>query len=172
MSGPQAFGPVPDRPSPAERLDANNGADHVPVRIDISGMRARRDEIDGFVDARVNAERETVAGCVDVLDKARQRAPLEADRMQDRPENLAFQLADGANFKRWCDEGAACAFGGKRRLKQNALLVRRDVGVERRLRLGVDRRVPISVSSLAGSPTRSSAIAPLSMPVTRSAMPF
>ena len=61
--------------------------------------------------------------------------------MQDGSEYLALQLADGADFKeRWRDEGAGGALGGKRRLKQDARLVRAEVGFERRLGLRIDHR--------------------------------
>ena len=89
----------------------------------------------------MNAERQAVAGGVDLGDKAGQLAAFEAMHMQDRPEYLAFQLADRADFnKRWRDEGAGGALGGKRRLKQNARLVRGEIGCEPGLGLGIDDR--------------------------------
>ena len=56
----------------AERLHADHGADDVAVDVDIADMRVRRDEIDRLVDARMNAERQAVAGRVDRIDQLRQ----------------------------------------------------------------------------------------------------
>ena len=63
------LGAGPRKALAAEGLDANHGADHVPVYIDVSYVSASRNEFDGFVYARVNAEREAVPRAVDVIDE-------------------------------------------------------------------------------------------------------
>ncbi len=52
-----------------------------------------------LIDAAVDAEGEAIAGAVDCVCDVRQRACLETDDMQDRPEHFARQLTDILNFK-------------------------------------------------------------------------
>jgi hypothetical protein len=50
----------------AERLHADHRADLVAVDVDVADLRPRDDAVDGFVDARVDAQGQAVAGGVDL----------------------------------------------------------------------------------------------------------
>jgi hypothetical protein len=82
----------------AERLDSYHCADHVAVDINVAGTCAGRDEINGLVDPAVHAERESVAGRINVPDQISQPAAGEAHDMQHRTKHLSFQFADATNL--------------------------------------------------------------------------
>src|ERR1700722_13559489 len=64
------------KPRAAERLHADRRADDVAVDIDVARLNALDDAGDRLVDAGVEAEGETVAGGVDVVDQFVERLTL------------------------------------------------------------------------------------------------
>src|SRR6185312_17325730 len=72
-----------------EGLHADRRPDHVAVHVEVSRARAAAHALDRLLDAAVDAHREPVALRVDPVDHVLQRAALEADDMEDRPEDLA-----------------------------------------------------------------------------------
>src|SRR4029079_5043935 len=80
-----------------ERLYAHDGADDVAVDIDVAGTNARAYGLDGFVDPRLYAVRQPVAGIVDRIEQLRELALPKAHDMEDRPEHFACECAQIGN---------------------------------------------------------------------------
>src|SRR5690606_30962257 len=78
----------------AKRLNADNRADHAAVHIDITHMRAGRNEIDSLVDTAMNAEGEAVVRCIDAAHQFVQPASRETHDVEYRTEYLTLQLAN------------------------------------------------------------------------------
>ncbi len=78
----------------AERLRSDDRADLVAINVDVADLRARRDMRGDTVDARVDAERQTVARRVDRIDELVEFAALPRRHMKHRSENLALQIGD------------------------------------------------------------------------------
>ena len=72
----------------AERLRADDRADHGAIDVAIAGKLSAGDLRDGQIDARMDAERQAVAQCVDGIEKRVETVGLVADDMENRPENL------------------------------------------------------------------------------------
>src|SRR6056297_262502 len=90
---PAGFRAGPGEPAAAEGLYAHHGADDVAVHIDVPGARFREQLAGAGIDAAVDAEGERVTGLVDLLHDAIDVARGVPDHVQDRAEDLAFQLA-------------------------------------------------------------------------------
>ena len=69
----------------AEGLHAHHGPDHVAVHIDIACMRMRGDEIDGFIDPAMDAERQSIASRIDTLDQGVQLVAPESYNVKTGP---------------------------------------------------------------------------------------
>ena len=103
--------------APAERLHADDGADDVTVDVEIARLHPAGDVRDRFVEARVQAEGEAVAGGVDPVDQPIQLRAAEADDVQDRAEHLALQLGNVGQFDdRRRDERAVRGIADEREL--------------------------------------------------------
>ncbi|PAV68634.1 hypothetical protein WR25_18437 [Diploscapter pachys] len=101
---------------------------------------------DRLVEARVQAERQAIAGGVDPVDQPVQLGAAEADDVQHRPEHLALQLGDVGQFDdRRRDEGAVRGVARERELFDAVAAVThlRDVRVDIGLRLGGDDRADV-----------------------------
>ncbi|KAG1255393.1 hypothetical protein G6F68_010400 [Rhizopus microsporus] len=77
---------------PAERLHADHRTDLVAVDVDVADVDTVADAINGFVDARMHAQGQAVAGGVDLVDHRVELVALPADHVQHRPED--FFLVD------------------------------------------------------------------------------
>src|SRR3546814_188723 len=115
----------PRQPLAPEGLHADNGADLVPVDVDVSDPRPLRDAPYRGIDAAVDAEGQAVAGPVDRIDDIVDPVAVEADDMQDRAEDFPLQLSDGVDFiGPWSEEGAVFGIGADRRFRVAAALLR------------------------------------------------
>ena len=83
----------------AKGLDADNGADLVPVHIDIADARAPGDTLHRFVDAGVDAHGETVAKAVDLVNEHVEFVGAVAHYMEDGAEDFPFQFGQFVNFE-------------------------------------------------------------------------
>ena len=113
----------------AERLHADDRADHVAVDVDVAGANPRAHGFDGFVDACLDAVRQSVTGGVDRRDQRRELSLAIAQNVEHRPEHFAFELADALDFDQ-CrrEETAARAVRGKRKLEHRCAGRRRRAG--------------------------------------------
>src|ERR1700722_3324141 len=93
-------------PTP-ERLGADDSAYYVAVDIDIARPDARCDSRDCFVDPGVQAEGQAIAGRIDLVDQRIELLAVETRDMQNRAEDFALNIGDGAYLDQ-CggDEGA------------------------------------------------------------------
>src|SRR5512138_3372370 len=70
----------------AERLHADNSADHVAVDIDVADLESLDRGLNGVVDPGMNAERQPVAGALDCLQYLVEPLGAVAHHMQHRSE--------------------------------------------------------------------------------------
>src|ERR1700733_10259649 len=88
----------------AERLGADNRADHAAIDIDIPVNQTRNNPVDRAVDTRMNAERQRGAVGGDVVKKRIQRIGAPAHDMEDGTEDLRSQIAGPIEFDDgWAD---------------------------------------------------------------------
>src|SRR5579883_1775964 len=124
---------------PAEGLNPDHGANHVPVDVDISGAGGCRNCVDRFVDAGMNAKRKAVTGAIDLGNKLVQAGFVEAADMKDRAEYFARKLAKRIYAdKGRRDEIPRCASIRNRHLKKNTVALSCEVGFKTGLGLCVD----------------------------------
>ena len=156
----------------AERLHAHHGADHVAVDVLVAGGARRDRPLDRLVDATVHTEGQAEAG---IVHRSNHRlhvvAPI-AQHMQDRAEHLAGQVGDGVDLDRSAARRCRASVSPPKR---------RPVDVMASCPHALDVLVgvpaahlgdhwPTSTVRRSGLPRPSSAIAPLSIGTTRSAM--
>ena len=82
----------------AERLYAHHRADHIAVDVEVADFGALRHLRDGLIDAGMHAQRQAIAGGVDLLNQLRQRAARKAHHMQHWTEHLFIQLVDAVQL--------------------------------------------------------------------------
>ena len=80
------FRACPRQTAAAERLRSDDGADHVPINVDIAVRQSLRDTRDRLVDARMYAEGKRGAVCRNVIEQLIELTSTPADNMQDRSE--------------------------------------------------------------------------------------
>ena len=90
---PACFRPGPRQTVTAERLHADDGADHVAVDVDIADAEAAGDAVGGFGDAGVDAEGEPVAGRVDGGEGVVEAVGAVAGDVEDGAEDFLSQGA-------------------------------------------------------------------------------
>ena len=95
---PAGLGPGARQAFAAERLNAHHGAHHVAVHIDIARVRRGHHLGNGLVYARVQAQRQAVAGGVDLREQLRQILAAVAHDVQHRAEDLALQFGDAVQL--------------------------------------------------------------------------
>ena len=88
----------PRQATAAERLRFDDGADHVPINIDIAVRQSLRDARDRFVNTRMDAKCERGAVCRDVIEQLIEFTRTPPDNMQDRPKYFFFQFPCAAEF--------------------------------------------------------------------------
>src|SRR5450830_1019132 len=137
----------------AKRLHADHGPDNVAVDVDVTGMNVVDHLGDGLVDARVYAQRQAVAGSVDLADQLVDFFTLVAHHVQHWAEDLPLQLVEAFQFDQgWHHEGAALDLlaVGNRHLVHRAAFVAHglDVLLDAGLGLGVDHRADIHRQTL------------------------
>src|SRR5258707_3414431 len=94
----------------AERLHADDGADHVAVDIDVADLEAIDHVLDRVVDARMDAERQAITGALDRSQHTVKPVGAIAHQMQHGPEHFFRQLASVRQLKNmWPDEIAGGA---------------------------------------------------------------
>ena len=99
----------------AKRLHADDGTDHVAVHIDVARMNAVDDLVDGLVDTGVYAERQAIAGRVDVVDQAIQLGAFITHHVQHRAEHFTLERRQFVQFDQGRrDERAVPAVLGQR----------------------------------------------------------
>ena len=76
----------------AKRLHADHGANHIAVNVQVADFGAAGDLSDGLIDAGMDAEGQTVAGGVNLLDQLIQSVTVIANHVQHRAKDLFFQL--------------------------------------------------------------------------------
>ena len=77
-----------------KRLAADNRSNLISVNVNVSRFNAFRNILNAVVDPRLKAEREAITRCVDVIDYLIKLMRFESCNVQDRAENLTFQLAN------------------------------------------------------------------------------
>ena len=87
------LGPGAAQALAAERLAFDHRADLVAVDVEIADPGMLLDIVADGVDPALQAERQAVAGRIDLLDDLVEAVAGEADDMKNRAEILAFQLA-------------------------------------------------------------------------------
>src|SRR6185312_16739143 len=103
------LGPGPRQAFATKRLHANDSADLVAVDVAIAYPRMTRDVFHRVIDAAVHAERQAIAGAVDLVDDLVQVLCLVADQVQHRPKDFAFQRRQRRNLiGAWRKEGPVC----------------------------------------------------------------
>src|SRR3954469_15030011 len=87
----------------SERLHAHHRADLVAVHIHVAHLHPVTDELRRFVDAAVDPERQAIAGGVYGIANFAEAIRRIAHDVQDRPEHLPLQHADGIDgeYMRW-----------------------------------------------------------------------
>src|SRR5438067_12568588 len=76
----------------AERLRADDGADHAAIDVDIAMRKPPRDMLDDGIDAGMDAQRERVAVSRKLLEQRVDLARAPTNDVQDRPEHLLSQI--------------------------------------------------------------------------------
>ena len=130
----------------AEGLNADDGADHVAVDVEVADAGARRDPPHGGLDTAVDAEGQAVARRVDRIDDAVEVAGPPADDVQHGPEHLAVQQADAVDLEDVRrEEGAARRLGVQVAAGEHLrrALHMPDMVAQPRERRGVDDRADI-----------------------------
>src|SRR5262245_14270304 len=91
--GPSGLGSGAGQSTSAERLRADDSANHVSVHVDVAVRKAVRDVGNGRIDAGMDAEseRRTVRG--NVVEKTIELIFMPSHDMQHRAEHLFLQLA-------------------------------------------------------------------------------
>src|ERR1700739_1495338 len=101
----------------AEGLHADDRADLVAVDVAVADFRALRDVRDGRIDAAMDAERESEAGCVDRIDDVVEFVGLPAQNVKHRSEYFVRELRERLQLERARrEESAVFAFGSERNL--------------------------------------------------------
>ena len=135
----------------AEGLHAHHGADDVAVDVEVAGVDALAQVLDGFVNAAVHAKRQAVARGIDAVEQRVELLAWVANDVQNRAENLAGQARGAINF----DDGggdevavecAVRAFHARHFLA--GVGHAGDVGLDLRTRLGVDHRAHVGVQAV------------------------
>ena len=108
---PAGLRPRARQPAAAERLHADDRADHVAVHVDVADARARRDALRDAVDARVDAEREAVAARVDRVDDLVEPRPAKRTTCRIGPNtsrsSRAMPSISTASGAKKCPRGEA-----------------------------------------------------------------
>jgi hypothetical protein len=68
VTGAAGFGAGAGEAFAAERLHADDGADHAAIDVAVADLEAREDVAHGLVDAAVDAEGQAIAGSGDLVD--------------------------------------------------------------------------------------------------------
>src|SRR3984893_9872533 len=84
VTGAASFGAGAGEGFAAERLHADDGADHAAVDVAVADPEARQNVAHGLVDAAVDAEGEPVTGCGDLVEPRVEPVGLPADDVEDR----------------------------------------------------------------------------------------
>src|SRR3546814_1719340 len=87
------------QPLAAEGLHADHGADLVAVDVDVADASTSGDALHRRIDAAVDAEGQAIAGPVDRVHDTVDAVAVEARDVEDRPEDLPFQLGDGIDLE-------------------------------------------------------------------------
>ena len=124
----------------AKRLRTHDGADLVAVDVGVADTDTLDDLLHAVVDARVQAESQTVATRIDIVDDAVDFAGPETAHVQHRPEDFALHVGDTVHLDHRGGDVVTC--GGHRQALRHlalfGLLV--DISADFPLRIGVDHR--------------------------------
>ena len=95
-----------------KRLHTHHGADHVAVDVHIARLRLPHHLLDGFINTGVQAQREAVAGGVDLLQQRAQVLAAVAHQVQHGAEDFALQFTQLVQLdQRGRHKGAARGHG-------------------------------------------------------------
>ncbi|CAE6943755.1 hypothetical protein R69927_07820 [Paraburkholderia domus] len=134
------------QPFATERLHTHHRADHIAVHVDVADVRAAYHVSDGFIDPRVNAERQAVTCRADLFEQLVQLAAAVTHHMQHRTEYFALQFVDAVEFdqRRRHKRALSRAFRHRQLLDLAAFLAhRRDMRIDTALRIEVDHRADV-----------------------------
>src|SRR5262245_47035995 len=105
--GPPGLGSGARQSTSAERLRADDSANHVSVHVDVAMRKAVRDVGNGRIDARMDAERERRSVRGNVIEETIEFIFMPSHDMQHRAEYFFLQLSCGVEFQNGrCNIGA------------------------------------------------------------------
>ena len=83
-----SFGASARKAFPAEWLRPDHSADLVPVDIEVTDIRRLKYPLDPPINARMQAHREAVTACVDIINRCINIISIKPRDVQDRPEHF------------------------------------------------------------------------------------
>jgi hypothetical protein len=99
----------------AERLHADDGADHAAIDVAVADLEARQ-KAHGLVDPAVDAEAQAIAGSGDLVEGPVEPVGAPAHDMQDRAEHLACEDARAVDLPGLRREKGAVLGAGRHRI--------------------------------------------------------
>src|SRR4051794_31644666 len=99
VMGPAGLGTGARQPIAAERLNPDDGADHIAVDVHISDLKRVDHLRDRIIDPRVYPERQAVPGLFDPLDHASEPIGGVAHHMEDGAEHFLAQFRSIGQFE-------------------------------------------------------------------------
>ena len=141
---PSRLGARAGKTAAAKRLHPDDGADHIPIDVDIPHACARRDVLGDRVNARMDAERESVAEAIKLIDNVIEVARPIRNHVHYGSKYLAFKRRNcGQCNREWSEEPAALANPSAERravVPDTAARHARRVRLEHRERFAIDHR--------------------------------